>query len=361
MSNDASGSPEPQQTPNSAPRPDWEAIARFLAGESVPAELAAVEGWLNVNPTDRALIEGLNNAVTVQPEAIDVEAALKRVHAQMRKPERLPTLVVARGGPPRDRRRAAMFVTLAAAAAAAFVSFISLQHRTTSEAIEAAGEAHIYSTAIGQRDSILLADGSRIILGPDSRLTVSADYGKNVRGLELQGDAYFNVRHDPAKPFSVRVSHALIEDIGTTFSVESDAGDTTTVSVVTGSVRLRASDGSAGSGAVLVSGDRGSVAADGQVHTYPHTVADDTAWTTGRLVFQDASLTRVTGEIRRWYGVQIQVADTALLNRHITTSFNGDDPIDQVLKVLGLMLDASVEHTGDHAMLTPIHRPAPAR
>ena len=86
----------------------------------------------------------------------------------------------------------------------------------------------------------MLADGSRVILGPDSRLTVPADFGSTARAVELKGDGYFDVRHDAAKPFTVRVANALVEDVGTTFTVESDAGDTTSVSVLSGSVRLRA-------------------------------------------------------------------------------------------------------------------------
>ena len=130
---------------------------------------------------------------------------------------------------------------------------------------------------------------------------------------------------------------------------------------MTGSVRLRSATSAAGSGAVLAAGDRGSLAADGEPHAVRHAVAEDTSWTSGHLVFKDASLARVTGEIRRWYGVQIQVADTSLLHRHVTNTFNSDDPVDQVLKVLGLTLGATVDHQGDRATLTPVHGPATVR
>ena len=77
----------------------------------------------------------------------------------------------------------------------------------------------------------MLADGSRVVLGPDSRLTVPADFGSGARAVELEGDGYFDVRHDAAKPFAVRVGQALVEDVGTTFRVESDDGNATSVSV----------------------------------------------------------------------------------------------------------------------------------
>ena len=111
--------------------------------------------------------------------------------------------------------------------------------------------AHAYSTAVGQRDSVILADGSRVMLGPDSRLTVPADYGVTTRTVALRGDGYFDVHHDSATPFVVHAGDAVIEDIGTRFTIESDALDTTTVSVLAGSVRLRAVDSATTTGAIL--------------------------------------------------------------------------------------------------------------
>jgi transmembrane sensor len=209
---------------------------------------------------------------------------------------------------------------------------------------------------------VKLADGSRVLLGPDSRLTVPADYGTTSRAVELHGDGYFDVQHDSTKPFAVHVGTALIEDVGTIFTVESDAGDTTTVAVVSGSIRLRGNNSSPDGGVVLAAGDRGSIDARGNVRAERHAVRDDdVAWTTGRLVFRDASLTRVAGEIHRWYGVTLHVADSSLLNRHVTTTISGE-PIDQVLKILELALGGvHVYRQGDSAIVTTTRGPNSAR
>ena len=67
-------------------------------------------------------------------------------------------------------------------------------------------------------------------------------------------------------------------------------------------------------------------------------------------MFRVASLARVAGEIHRWYGVTLQIADSSLLKRHVTASFAGE-PIEQVLKIVALTLCAQIERRGDSAMV----------
>lgn len=340
--------------------PDWDAVARYLAGESSPDEQASVRGWMERHPGDRAVVERLDAAARPpeQDAGVDVEAALRTVRARMAADPDHATLQLVRGRKWRGRRS---IVGITAVAAAAGVVAVVTVRRAPDQGRVGPALAHAYSTAVGQRDSVILADGSRVMLGPDSRLTVPADYGVTTRTVALRGDGYFDVHHDSATPFVVHAGDAVIEDIGTRFTIESDALDTTTVSVLAGSVRLRAVDSATTTGAILLAGDRGSVTTEGVVLAAPHTVgADDAAWTTGRLVFRDASLVRVTGELRRWYGVNIRIADSSLANRHFTNTFNGES-IDQVLRTIALTLDARVERQGDAVTIHSNGGPASAR
>src|SRR4051812_6294781 len=122
MSNDAKDSFDSQ--PHSGSHPDWEAIARYLAGESSADEAARVERWLESNPTDRALVDQLDKTAAVEPVKVNVEAALAKVHGRMNEPAR-PQLVVERGAEvARPRYRMAYKVVgLAAAATIGFVAF----------------------------------------------------------------------------------------------------------------------------------------------------------------------------------------------------------------------------------------------
>ncbi|HEU4788024.1 MAG TPA: FecR domain-containing protein, partial [Gemmatimonadaceae bacterium] len=280
---------------------------------------------------------------------LDVEAALSRVHALMAEPAPAAPRLRALSGSQRRLRRGLMAAGLLAAAVVAGV--VVTVRRPGESSRPAVAAAHAYETAVGERRSLVLEDGSKVLLGPASRLEVLPGYGSTTRAVELHGDAFFDVRHDSSAPFSVRVGKALIEDLGTIFTVESDDGVTASVAVVSGSVRIRAADSPASAGVVLGAGDRGAVDDAGTARADARSLRDDDlAWTTGRLAFRNAPLTRVAGELRRWYGVTLRVADTSLANRHVTASFSGE-PVDQVLKVIGLTLGAHAERNGNEAVL----------
>jgi transmembrane sensor len=337
--------------------PDWDAIARYLAGESSADEATVVRGWLEKNPLDRELVERLNTAAVIDapvaPADVDVEAALARVHHRMAEHER-PRLTLAQGGAqgakPGSRFKSAAWIAGIAAAAAAF--FVATRQRADTTPARDAAVAQSYSTGVGRRQEVRLADGSRVVLGPQSKLTVHADFA-TARRVDLTGDGYFDVVHDAAKPFTVRSGSAIIEDIGTTFTVESDAGSATNVSVVSGSVRLRGGNSAATAGVILAAGDRGSLEAGGKTSVERNAVRDeDTAWITGRLAFRDAPLSRIAAELHRWYGVTLRVTDSTLLARHVTTSFEGES-VEQALRILALTIDARISRQGDTATVIP--------
>jgi transmembrane sensor len=214
------------------------------------------------------------------------------------------------------------------------------------------GSPRTFATSVGKRDSITLADGSLVLLGPDSRLTVPAGFAAGSRTVELRGDAYFDVRHDAAHPFAVHVGSAVIQDVGTTFTVESDDANATVVTVVSGSVRLRGVNAAVDAGVILSAGQRGSIDDAGRTTTERAAAADDdVAWTTGKLVFRDASFARVAAEVYRWYGVRLHVGDPSLMSQHIQTTLFTNQPVDEVLHVIELSLGVRIERQGDSAIV----------
>jgi len=102
---------------------------------------------------------------------------------------------------------------------------------------------------------------------------------------------------------------------------------------------------------VLNAGDRGTLDVAGTIRAQVGGAsADDMAWTKGALVFRDAPLSKVRADLRRWYGVDLRVADSLLARRHVTASFTHESAR-QALDVIALALGGTVELRGDMATL----------
>jgi transmembrane sensor len=339
------------ETPDHSDRSiDWEALARYLAGESSAAESERIARWLAEHKADAELLAALDNAMSGLAlrdiPGVDVEAALGRVAARLDAP---PTRLAFA---PRRSPAWRAVALLAAAAAVVFAARVVLERKA---GVTAAARA--FATGVGKRDSLRFPDGGRVILGPASQLIVAAGYGQRVRSVELHGEAYFEVVHDTTRPFIVHAGDVTVRDVGTTFAVRNDSGTRVQVVVTGGSVILRSS-ASADSGALLAAGDIGTVESNGHVVT-EHGAATGAylAWMRDSLVFRNAPLTEVSNELRRWYGVSLRVGDSALARRHLTMTFSGD-PLERVLRVIGLGLGAEIERHGDTAIVTPSTRSA---
>jgi transmembrane sensor len=348
----------PDRPYEAAQAPDWDALARYLDGESDAAESQRVRAWLEAHPGDAALISTLDShvgraafgsqAARADAEAeVDVVAALQRVKDR----QRVASEVV----PLASRRR--WRTPVLAAAAALFLIAALTMFRPRSSDIEAPMGAEpdyvsVSETGTGQRDSLRLPDGSLAVLGPQSSLVVRT-FTDEMRLVELEGEGYFEVQHQANRPFIVRAGLASVRDIGTAFTVRTDSTrDVTRVTVTEGSVELRRSTDSTGRGLLLVRGDVGVLRDAGRPELLRGAVTPaDTAWLHGRLLFRDTPLVAVAGELRRWYGVDVRI-DSAFAGRHFNGTY-ANDPVDRVLGDLALSFGARLERRGNTATIRP--------
>ena len=110
------------------------------------------------------------------------------------------------------------------------------------------------------------------------------------------------------------------------------------MAVASGSVAVRR--GSTADTAVLLSPrDVATVGSSGEIAvTRGVDVSRFTAFAAGRLVFIDTPFAEVASELRRWYDVDVSVTDSSLLDRHLTSTFEGES-LDEVLRIIGLSLN----------------------
>ena len=320
----------------------WEMLAAYLAGELAPEERARVAAWLAAEPRREELLESLRlvwDGSAAGRRRYNVEAALRRL-AVARRP-------FAAAGRAPMWRRGLIAASVAAVAAGGWWLFARGLGEAPAPAPVAAKE---YRTTRGQRLALKLADGSSILLAPASVLRIDPAYGARARPVALEGEAYFDVAHDAARPFSVRTSRTVARDLGTRFVVRAYADEPVTdVVVAEGRVavgRIGAAPGQLADSLLLDPGTRGRLSADGAL-TLATTVNLDgyLDWTEGRLVFRNTPLPDALRRIGRWYDVDIRLAGPGLATRTLTASFHRE-PAAEVVRLVAATFGLRVERDG---------------
>ncbi len=187
------------------------------------------------------------------------------------------------------------------------------------------------TTRIGENRVVALADGSRLTVGAGSNVDVRL--GKDRREVVLdRGQAFFEVAHDPARPFYVIAGRAEIRVTGTRFDVRR-VGDDVQVSVLDGRVEVRRRGLFAPvlpaprPDRVLTAGEQSALVPAREAAFEPERPARVTPgeWRSGRLYFADATLGEIVADANRYSAVRLVLADPALADLRMTTSFRAGD------------------------------------
>jgi transmembrane sensor len=189
-----------------------------------------------------------------------------------------------------------------------------------------------FQTAVGATATVPLTDGSRVTLNTDCAIRVAVT--QNERRVELdQGEAYFEVAHDPNRPFIVSAGSKRVVAVGTRFSVQR-AGNSLRVVVTEGTVRLEEAQATRfrhevatgggpgttgqereGSGELFLrAGSVASTDGDGvlvQDKPLPE-VEESLSWRNGYLIFHEITLAGAVAEFNRYNIRKIVIADPAV-------------------------------------------------
>jgi transmembrane sensor len=161
-----------------------------------------------------------------------------------------------------------------------------------------------------------LADGSRLMLTPGT--AIDTDFSDGKRRITLaRGEVYFDVFHDPQRPFVIDAGSAEVRVLGTAFTVGRD-GDAGAVVVQRGKVRVQAGDVSND----LTPNQRIEFAANSEGPVQQVQAAKALAWTQGRLIFENQPLGTVLKAVAPYYSNRIIVLDGAIARRRVDASID---------------------------------------
>jgi transmembrane sensor len=263
--------------------------AARLEGSSLSAgDRAALDAWLGEDAARRALLS----------QYCQFSADLDRL---------LPTLVasgavaIPQETPIRRQWSPWVVATAGLFAAAVAVAAVWLVHpRVRLDTI---------ATSVAQRREFTLADGTRVELNANTSMVI--ENGRAERRVRLaNGEAYFIVSKDKARPFIVETPAGSVRVTGTIFNVRTEAATELDVTVVEGSVQVRPGEtiGAQSSGPVNIgAGSNLYAAKEGvAIRALSAGALDDTlAWRQGQIVFNGVTLGEALSRYSRYHGRQI--------------------------------------------------------
>jgi ferric-dicitrate binding protein FerR (iron transport regulator) len=353
--------PHPSDPPLSDPVDDL--LDRYLAGECSPeeADRAHREAQLRYGRPD--ILEHVQETLTDYATWKRITAQLSLVtpgDAQSMKPN--APVDITPGG---KRTFAPMFAKahqrrnwMRSLAAGFMLAILGgsgwwvAQHQLRRDAVRLA-EREVTETQPGQRATVTLRDGTRVMLGPASRLEYTGAYGVARREVSLVGQAYFEVQHDAEHPFVVRTKDAICEDLGTTFVVRAYPSDSgARVAVREGRVAVNTVRRKPDPSAVLVAGNVAKIDSAHGVVRLPETAEQEFAWTSGALIFRNVPASAIAADLERWFDIEIDIPDTALRARALTVEVHTTAP-GEALELLAALLHGRVESHGRFYTILP--------
>lgn len=292
--------------PDSAAEDQAALWAAKLDGASLTdSDRRELEAWLAAAPGRRALLSAYCQLSTDLEEQLPLLEGIRD----------LPVEEASASSParsfPRSLRPLWVGATLAAAAAVALVLWVGRAP---------APEAREFATGGAQRQTVALADGSRLELNAHTQLT--ATLTGDQRHVRLaRGQAFFAVAKDPQRPFVIDTPAGSVRVTGTKFDVRADEVAPLQVTVLEGSVEVQPTAGARAPLALHAAEQY----ADGSVRALdPAEVEAVLAWRDGAIVFKGAPLREVLAAFARHHSRQLESTPAAGEQR-FGGRFNLDD------------------------------------
>ncbi len=340
---------------------NWDLLARYLAGETTTEQKQEVEKWLAEDPENRQIVEKLRMSFSISPATEDksdlpqlwdeiAEKAVLGESSDMR-PAAIETKI------DRNKRMRSWpngfsvrspFFRIAAVAALLVIVAISLgSYWMSPQMVEVA-------VAAGEHSTLVLGDGTRVILDAGSQLKYPETFRGKSRKVFLRGEAFFQVTPDKSAPFIVSTEYSQIEVLGTSFNVRTwGSGGSVEVAVQEGHVRF-GHVGKHEGNRVLLRAHQASSLLEGGTPSVPMEVdiEKQLAWMRDEVFFENAALGEVFDRLRRWYNVEVIAVDSTLLQERLTLHLSKSSIENSINLVAGLT-DAVVEKLEGKYYLRP--------
>lgn len=222
------------------------------------------------------------------------------------------------------------------------------------------------NVSMGSKSKVVLPDGTQVWINSGSKLTYNGSFKGNLREVVLDGEAYFDVVHDIARPFIVHTSAIDIHVLGTVFNVKAyDVDKTIEATLIHGSIEVVNRKQPSAPKVMLkphekIIFNKDSVLGRKDAKTQyvpeptelpttyyalvtpiPKSISDssiiETSWVYNKIVFEEEKMSDLAVKLERWYNVKIEITDEKIRNIRLSGSFV-DESIEEALRDLQLLI-----------------------
>ena len=367
-----------------------ELLARKLAGEATPEELAELDQLLTTDPEAVFYAELLmqvwqeGSAAQQRPTERQWQQHMARLRpaASIEEPEDpvLTDALLSAATPFYKRRavRVALFIVLPLLVAGCI--YILSRAPESSMAVRQPHPIELYAE-MGSRKEARLPDGTRVWLNAGSRLRY--DTGMNqqdMRSVELSGEAFFDVAKNKEHPFVIHTGKIAIRVLGTAFNVRAYPGERLTeATLMRGSIELTVTSRPYQK-IILKPNEKFALIEDApakptaKAHTVaardtsgsnaekliiqdvrPVQIADkeyveEVSWTENKFVFDSETLEEMAPKMERWFNVRIEINNPALKDYHFTGVFH-KETLDEALAGLKMIQPFNYKISNNHVLI----------
>ena len=207
----------------------------------------------------------------------------------------------------------------------------TLYYESVGEPVEVASEVSYVTLSVphGGSYSIVLPDGTQAWLNSNTTIRFPDRFGPGSRDIELDGEAFFDVAKDEARPLRIHAGDYSVTALGTSFNVQAWAGSghITTV-LASGVVEV----GNGIMTATLAPGQQCVIdLGSGEMQTTEVDVQRMLSWREGKVYFVGWPMERVVEKMALWYDFEIVYADPEIASMRFSGTIDKQRPLNELL------------------------------
>lgn len=320
---------------------DKEKLIKYLNNACSEQEFEEIVKWLRDNALSKGSRERAFNdwKSFVPPDTKDekkYQALLDRIHHEINLKQNIK--------PPTKRMVFSQSLSwLSKAAAILFIPLLGILLYLISEKnlqndilVENLTDTIEIIAPIGSRSVVQLTDGTEVHLNYGSKIKYPRVFAGNTRNVQLEGEGYFDVAHNPEKPFIVKAGEVQVKALGTAFNVHAYPEDRTiATSLIEGEVVLEKNMAGNQTSTIgeMVPGQHVTFhTSSGKITTSKEDLYKYIAWKDGKMVFDNEPIADVAAALGRKFNVDIDLADDVKQYTYTVTFFN--DPLFLILDLM---------------------------